>query len=180
MKRLLLLFTLSWTFSLATHAQLVALKTNALMDVTLMPNLEVEVATGKKTSLMLSAFGSVKVLGQDFKTLGAMPEFRYWIGGHPMIHLFMGIGAMATTYDINWKGTHYKGDAVGLGLEFGYDKPLGKHWNLEVSVGTQLAAYYQHLYYDGDSYNPKTHHKDNHGFKILPYRIGLSFSYIIK
>lgn len=180
MKRLLLLLTLSWIICTATQAQLVALKTNVLMDAALMPNLEVEISTGNKTSVALAAFGSVYVMGQDFMTLGALPEFRYWIGGRPMIHLFMGVGAMATTYNINWKGKHFKGDAVGVGLEFGYVKPLSKRWNMEVSAGTQLSAYYQHMYYDGDNYNPQTHHKDNHGFKMLPYRIGLSFSYIIK
>ncbi len=180
MKRLLLLLSLSWAISTVTRAQLVALKTNALMDAALVPNLEVEVATGNKTSISLSAFGSIWVMGQDVKTLGALPEFRYWIGGRPMVHLYMGVGAMATTYNINWKHKNFKGDAVGLGLEFGYDKPLNKHWNMEVSAGTQLALYYQHMYYDGDSYDPKTHHKDNHGFKLLPYRIGLSFTYIIK
>ncbi len=180
MKRLLLLLTLSWIISTATQAQLVALKTNVLMDAALMPNLEVEVATGNKTSITLQTFGSMYVMGQNVKTLGIAPEFRYWIGGRPMIHLFVGAGAMATTYNINWKGKNFKGDAVGVGLEFGYVKPLSKRWNMEVSAGTQIAAYYQHMWYDGDSYNPKTHRKDNRGAKMLPYRLGLTFSYIIK
>ena len=180
MKRLLLIFSLLCIIITTTHAQLVALKTNTLMDVALLPNVEVEIATGNKTSIALQAFGSMYVMGQHFKTLGAMPEFRYWIGGRPMIHLFMGIGLTATAYNINWKGKHFKGDAAGAGLEFGYVKALSKRWNMEVSAGTQLTYYYQHMWYNGDSYNSKTHLKENRGFKLLPYRIGLSFAYIIK
>lgn len=180
MKRLFLLLTFSWMISTAMHAQLLALKTNALMDVALFPNLEVEVAMGNKTSITLQAFGSLYVLGQDLKTFGGMSEFRYWIGGRSMVHLFMGVGLTAATYNIDWKGKYFKGDAVGLGLEFGYVKPLSKRWNMEVSAGTQMAAYFQHMWYDGDSYDPQTHHKDNHGFKLLPYRVGLGFAYIIK
>ena len=159
---------------------MVAVKSNALMDAGLIPNLELEVSVKNRSTLGLMGFGSVNVLGQSFRTLGVAPEYRYWIGGRPMVHLYVGVGLLAVTYDINWKGRIHKGDVVGGGLEFGYVKPLNKRWNMEISGGTALIGYYQHYYYEGDTYNPNTHHQNSHGFKMLPYKVGLSFAYIIK
>ena len=64
-------------------AQLLALKTDALWDGLMTPNLGMEIVTGNKTSFGLSVFGNYKPWGMDMKMVGAIPEFRYWFGGRP-------------------------------------------------------------------------------------------------
>ena len=65
-------------------AQLIAVKTNALMDVAMVPNLGLEIATGNSTSLCINGFASWNMYGMPAKTYGIVPEFRYWPHWHTM------------------------------------------------------------------------------------------------
>ena len=117
MKRLLsTIITVAVTAGL--KAQLLALKTDALWDGLMTPNLGMEIVTGNKTSFGLSVFGNYKPWGMDMKMVGAIPEFRYWFGGRPMMREFIGVAALGTSYDITWGSETYKGDAWGGGLTF--------------------------------------------------------------
>ena len=130
MKRLLsTIITVAVTAGL--KAQLLALKTDALWDGLMTPNLGMEIVTGNKTSFGLSVFGNYKPWGMDMKMVGAIPEFRYWFGGRPMMREFIGVAALGTSYDITWGSETYKGDAWGGGLTFGYAFFLSPHWNIE-------------------------------------------------
>ena len=92
MKRLLsTIITVAVTAGL--KAQLLALKTDALWDGLMTPNLGMEIVTGNKTSFGLSVFGNYKPWGMDMKMVGAIPEFRYWFGGRPMMREFIGVAA---------------------------------------------------------------------------------------
>ena len=95
MKRLLsTIITVAVTAGL--KAQLLALKTDALWDGLMTPNLGMEIVTGNKTSFGLSVFGNYKPWGMDMKMVGAIPEFRYWFGGRPMMREFIGVAALGT------------------------------------------------------------------------------------
>ena len=119
MKRLLsTIITVAVTAGL--KAQLLVLKTDALWNGLMTPNLSMEIVTGNKTTFGLSVFGNYKPWGMDMKMAGAIPEFRYWFGGRPMMREFIGVAALGTSYDITWGSETYKGDAGGGGLTFGY------------------------------------------------------------
>ena len=109
MKRLL-----STIITVGLKAQLLALKTDALWDGLMTPNLGMEIVTGNKTSFGLSVFGNYKPWGMDMKMVGAIPEFRYWFGGRPMMREFIGVAALGTSYDITWGSETYKSTLPGF------------------------------------------------------------------
>ena len=81
MRRLFLIAVLIMPCSFL-KAQMLALKTNALMDAALVPNIGLELATGNKTSLAANGFASWNIYGMKAKTYGFAPEFRYWLSGN--------------------------------------------------------------------------------------------------
>ena len=72
----------------------------------------------------------------------------------------------------------YKGNVGALALTFGYSWRLGQRerWNMEVRGGIGLYRYRQQSRYRWEgSQEPFT----EKGLSILPYKVGLSFSYIL-
>ena len=71
-----------------------------------------------------------------------------------------------------------RGDAWGGGLTFGYAFFLSPHWNIEC-YGSVGAVYYDHKHYYRDD-----HYSENrrtaHGYAFIPFKLGVSFAYIIK
>ena len=165
-------------------AQQVAVKTNVLMWAAMTPNLGFEIVTGEHTSVDLGAFGHYRPYGLNSKIIGLQPEFRYWFNGRPMIREFIGVGALMTIYDINWKDNVYNGDAVGLGLTAGYVFSLGKRWNLELSGSFGLMYFYQKQYHINDNYDDyfvdEAVKTNAQGYKMFPVDLGVTFTYIIK
>ncbi len=178
MKRISILIVcfLAWS-GMKVHAQLLALKTNALMDVAMVPNLGLEVVTGGKTSLNASVFGTPYFWGKDVRLIGVKPEFRYWFNGRPLTREFIGIGGAITAYDITWGNQRYKGDAYAGALTFGYDFILGPHWSMECHAGIGLLYYNQQRYYLGD--RVRDNYYNANGFHLVPYDIGVTFVWII-
>lgn len=143
---LLLLVTLTFSVERA-DAQRVAAKTNLLYAATTSPNLALELRTGKKTTLELGGGMSLWKFGEKttFKHWMAQPEFRYWFcdafNGH-----FLGLHAHGGQFNVggidipvgrlsNLKDNRYQGYFYGGGLSYGYQWVLGRHWNLEASIG---------------------------------------------
>lgn len=160
------------------RAQMLALKTDALWDVAMVPNLGVELVMGDRATIGLSALGTHKPWGKDIKLYGLQPEFRYWFSGHPMFREFIGLGLIGANYDIKWGSEHYEGDAVGGGLTFGYAFYLSPHWNLECYGSFGAVWYDQKHYYDKDNY--QENRRTGSGYALIPFKIGVSFSYILK
>lgn len=143
---LLLLITLAVSVGRA-DAQRVAVKTNLLYAATTSPNLTLELRTGNKTTLELGGGISLWKFGEKttFKHWAAQPEFRYWFcdafNGH-----FLGLHAHGGQFNLGGigipigklsvlKDNRYQGYFYGGGLSYGYQWILGRHWNLEASIG---------------------------------------------
>lgn len=143
---LLLLITLGVSVGRA-DAQRVAVKTNLLYAATTSPNLTLELRTGNKTTLELGGGISLWKFGEKttFKHWAAQPEFRYWFcdafNGH-----FLGLHAHGGQFNLGGigipigklsvlKDNRYQGYFYGGGLSYGYQWILGRHWNLEASIG---------------------------------------------
>ncbi|MCM1108660.1 MAG: DUF3575 domain-containing protein [Clostridium sp.] len=181
MKRFLfLLTTMLCLGSSALRAQLLAVKTDALMDVLMVPNLNGELVVGERSSINASVFGSYKVYGKDIKMIGLMPEYRFWFNGRPMTREFVGLAVIGVNYDLTWGKQVYDGNAIGAGLTFGYSFNLSSHWNLEC-YGSVGAIYYdQRHYYTGDRDEYLGVRNNSCGYAVIPFKLGVSFSYIIK
>ena len=145
------------------RAQMVAVSTDVLMDALQTPSVGAELVVGERSSIGLSLFGNHNPWGKTMKIMGLQPEWRYYFSGRPMHSWFAGIGAVGAQYDITWKGKVYDGSAVGAGLTF----------------------YRQKEYFEADSYESDydygaTAQSNAKGYAILPTRIGVSVSYILK
>lgn len=151
-------------FAFVVHAQDVAIKTNLFYGgYTYTPNLGVEVALGKRSTLDIGGGynpWNLKGSKTDNKKLvhwlGNI-EYRYWLcqkfNGH-----FFGVHALGSQYNISQhelpllfgkgsKNYRYEGWAAGVGVSYGYQWILGKHWNLEANIGVGYA------YMEYDRYN---------------------------
>ena len=165
-------------------AQQFAVKTNGLMLMALTPNLEMELVTGEHSSIGFGAFGHSNPYGLDSKVVGLQTEYRYWFNGRPMTREFIGVAALGSSYKMKIGDYIYDGDAVGLGFTAGYSLSLGKRFNLEFYGGLGLVGFKQKYYYKDDSYddyfNDGSVVTNSKGFKLLPTKLGISISYIIK
>ena len=166
------------------HAQQVAIKTNGLMWLAMMPNAACEFVAGERSTVDLSAFGAVNIYGKEAKILGVAPEYRYWFNGRPMTREYVGIAAMGTTYDITWGRKVFQGDAGGLGLTLGYVMNLSKRLNVEFTGGCGLVYFQQKQYYVNDSFDDYIGaggvQANANGYKILPLKLGVSVTWILK
>ena len=123
MRRILLWIFLCSASVWTIKAQSLALKTDALWDLAMTPNLGLELVMGNRTSINLSVFGNHKPWGQNIQMYGLQPEFRYWFSGHPMFREFIGVAFY-----------------------------LSPHWNLECYGSFGAVWYDQKHYYETDNY----------------------------
>ena len=169
MRKLLLIWLIASTFGTAlTWAQkpvseggkalVVALKTNALYWATTTPNLGLEFRLAKKWTLEaevgLNPFDGKEEdgsYGKSIKHFRLHPELRYWFCESFYGH-FLGLHVPYLIYnisDIDILGTEnerHQGWGTGVGLSYGYNWVLGKHWNLEATIGVG------YLYLESDKY----------------------------
>ncbi len=184
MKKILFILTMT-IMQLPLHAQKVAVGTNALMDLMMIPNLGTDIVVGERSVVGLHAFCTYKPWGKDVRLMGLQPEYRYFFSGRPMNSFFVGAGGLAVSYDITWSGKVYKGNALGAGLTFGYVMPLTHRLNLEFYSGFGAIAYrhkehFKSDYYDTDYTTNGMHRANAMGYYLLPTRFGVSISYMIK
>ena len=168
-------------FGQRADAQQIAIRSNALNDILLTHDLGLEMVTGEHSSLSLDVFGHWKPYGIDSKLIAAQPQFRWWLGGRPLVREFLGIAGLFTKYDMTIGDRSYKGIAGGVGLTGGYVLSLGQRWGLEFSGGLGVVGFGQRRAsryddfgdLDGDTHNSK-------GYKLMPMNLGVTFIYIIR
>lgn len=175
-----ILFIALTTFvCLQANAQMVAVKTDLLKDVAMMPNAGVELVVGERHTMGLQFFGAKNPWGNEVGIIGITPSFRYWLSGRTMSRLFVGVNAQVVNYDVKWGKDIFQGNAAALGLSLGYAFNLSKHLNLEIEGGTQIMSYSQKEYCKGDSYTQYGEKSSAHGTILFP-RLEFSFVYVIR
>lgn len=166
------------------RAQQVAVKTNGLMWAAMMPNVATEFVVGERSTIDLGIFGSTSIYGHEAKIFGVQPEYRYWFNGRPMTREYVGVAALGATYDITWSERIYQGDAAGVGVTMGYVFNLGKRWNVECYGGFGFVGFKQKEYFINTNFADYTEDQatrtNSTGYKLLPIKIGVSVTYIIK
>lgn len=152
MKRIPILLALCLAATCAYAQGVVGVKTNLLYGAaTLTPNLGAEIGLGRHTTLELSgSYNPWNLNGTQADNTKLVhwigqAEFRYFtcerFNGH-----FLGVHGLYSMFNIGGhelplllgKGSkeyRYEGSAYGAGLSYGYQFVLGRHWNLELSVG---------------------------------------------
>ena len=180
-------------------AQQIAVKTNALMWLATMPNIGCEFVTGERSTIDVTLATSTSIIGKKAKTLVCQPEYRYWFNGRPMTREYVGLGIIGATYNITWGEKIFEGDAGGLGLTLGYVlnfaninkegkfkklHELSKRLNIEFTGGCGFVFFQQRQYYVNDSFDDYTGtgaiQANAKGYKILPLKLGVSVTWILK
>ena len=75
------------------------------------------------------------------------------------------------------KDVHHKGDALAVGLTYGYAWVLNDHWNIEATAGIGVMRYRQFKY---DKGAPKPDAANDSKTTLAPMKLGVSFVYIIR
>ena len=171
--------------SLGVKAQMVAINTDLAMDALQAPSLGMEIVTGNKTSFGVNFIYAWKGMGKNIEATVIQPEFRYYLSHRPVHGIFMGVGAIGSRYSIEWKNKTYRGDAVGAGLTFGYVYNITRRLSLDFHAGYGAIYYNQKenfvgSRYDQDSPNNGITQANANGYYLLPTRIGISISYVLK
>lgn len=134
--------------SMTGQAQRLALRTNMLYDVALIPNIGAEVSLGKRWTASADWF---------YTWFSSDSRHRYWqgYGGYVTIRKYLsspsyestayslprghhlGIYALGLTYDVEWGGRGYQADRFGFGggVEYGYSLSIGRRLDLDFSIG---------------------------------------------
>lgn len=119
-----------------------SLRTNALADLALVPNLGIEAFIGEHWSWELSGYGawwSQPKANFFWRLKGLESEVKYWLGerkqggkGH-----HIGLYTQLFDYDFQMGGKGVLGDRThfGVGVAYGYAWSLAKQWTLEGSIG---------------------------------------------
>ncbi|MCC8143942.1 MAG: DUF3575 domain-containing protein [Tannerellaceae bacterium] len=165
------------------------IKTNFVYWATTTPNLGFEIATGKKNTLDISGGYNPFTFhhGTKFKHALIQPEFRWWfcekfngsfVGVHAHYARF-NVGRIDMPFSMfpDLKTHRYQGNLYGGGVSYGYQWILGKHWNLEASLGVGY-AYIDYDKYECGDCGKKIKDDHTHYFGIT--RATLSIIYVIK
>lgn len=140
------------------HGQKTAVKNNLIYDATATPNLALEIALGKKTTLELGAGYNPFTFSENKKAKHwlVQPELRLWtceaFNGH-----FFGIHVHAAQFNVGgwdipvgrleiFKDNRYQGYLYGGGISYGYQWLLSPRWNLEFNLGGGYARVHYEKY----------------------------------
>ena len=137
-----------------------------------------------------------KEVNRKLKHFLVTPEVRYWFcetfNGH-----FLGLNANYSQFNISAipvpnvfyttnssgplvdgaRASRYQGWATGAGLTYGYQWILGKHWNLEATLGL---GYWYTVYEQYESRKCGLFQETVERHLFGPTRCGLSFIYLFK
>jgi hypothetical protein len=171
--------------AMSMRAQMVVVGTEATSDLMLAPNVGLEIVTGNHSSMGLSLLHSPKLLGFGLKMTAIQPEYRYWFSYRPVNKWFVGFGGIGALFEGTIKEKHYDGYGIGLGITYGYVWNITDRLNIEVHSGFGAFYYNRKEFFEGDNYDVDytedgAQRANAKGYYLLPTRIGVSVSYILK
>ena len=168
------LFTVQWS-----SAQRVALSTNTIDWLMISPNLSLETRLSQRLTLNIGVAANPfnrTPYGSDIKlkNFRINPELRYWFN-RPMAKHFVGLALTGGAYNLQLKKHLYECDIAAAGITYGYALVLGRHWNVEFSLGVGLGRVWG---YDYTTSEEKPASRNMNRWIPVPIRTGVSFSYI--
>jgi len=171
-------------FCQVAYGQRISVKTDALKLAMATPNIGVEFATTKHTSL--SADVSYGFMMYGFKEANfwcVQPEWRYWLSGIRMTGFYIGLSGLGLQYDFITQKKNIIGDAIGGGLSIGNVWMLSDRWNIEATFGFGFVGFRNKESYITDSYQDITSlsgkKSNNEGYFWLPTKFSASISYVL-
>lgn len=141
----------------------IALKTNLLFDLALMPNVEAEIPIGNRWSVNGELMFPWWLFEGDkycLQILSGGLEGRYWLGSREnrdnrkvLTGHFLGLYAGGGKYDLQWDRNGYQGEFfIAAGISYGYSTPIARNLNLEFNLGIGLLRTGYEHYHARDNY----------------------------
>ena len=189
MKKLFLMILAPMAGMLGVNAQMLAVSTELSSDACQAPSLGIEVVTGDRSSVSLNAVYGKSIIGKDISLKAIQPEYRFYISGRPVHQWFVGVGGIGMLFDVKVKGKVYDGYGAGLGMTFGYvwNLKIGKKERISLDFHSGLGAFFysRKEYFVQDNYDvvytlDGAQRANAHGYYLLPTRVGISISYLLK
>lgn len=169
-----------------TPRHLFALKTNAIYDALLMPNLEFEWLFNDKWSVALEAdvaWWSNDARHKYYQIFMVSPEVRRWFRTpEPWHGMYVGLFAGGGKFDLENGGTGYKGEGGMAGVSFGYMWPISRCFSLEAAVGAgyMYTRYKEYIPYDDHYLYQRTKSLNYFGPLKLKFAVAWRFNDINK
>ncbi len=164
-------------FPSSIKAQQIAIKTNTIADIAMLPCIGTELVIGEKTSLNFELIGTiVKPWEIDLNMAMGSIQYRYWISQRSMAQLFCGVGLKAGSYTYCNKKETFGGDIAIIEVSTGYAWPLSKRWNIEFVYG--WGGMMQYMFQSPT--NNKQEISTNLRYDIATTSIGINIVYILK
>lgn len=160
-------------------AQMVAVRTDALKDLLLTPNIGVDIVVGERYTLGAEVAFNRNPYGLNMQMASVTPEFRYWFNGRPLTRQYVGVVANMTSYDLALNN-HHHGDAFGIGVSFGHVWTLTERWNIDLTGSLGVIGYREKFYYKYDNFADYGERANARGYVLLPIRLGVSVVYVIR
>lgn len=167
-----------------------ALKTNLLYDVTLVPNIGAEFYLGRGWSLggnWMYAWWNSNKRHNYWRLYGGELEIRKYFGRHaaekPLTGHHLELYGQLFTYDFELGGTGYMGGKPGgslwekcnyaVGVEYGYSLPVGRRLNLDFVIGVGYWGGEYHTYDPVDDHHVRKETRQRHWFGPTKAEISL-------
>ena len=189
-----------------TFRPLFAIKSNALFDLALTPNIEVEVPLGrdKRWSLMAEVWCPWYRFGHNssgesnpyrrsdqrptrhaYQLLNIGVEARYWFAPRrncarpTLCGGFLGIYGSGGKYDMEFDSEGYQGEFTSIGISGGYSWPISRHWNLELSAAVGYVGG-PRVHYGGEFDDTRLIYRDNKTWHYFgPTKLKVSLVWVI-
>ena len=153
-------------FSSNCKAQRLAVHTNAVSWGVLSPNIGIELALSRHSSVSIEASALPWNINDKYSVshITVSPDYKYWFT-MPFFGHFAGANILYSTYErvINSKST--VGKMVAAGAKYGYSLILSKRWNLVPTVGVGVGI---------NRVNGKNE------FLIIPTKIGVNIQMVVR
>lgn len=168
------IFLLAVLATVSAKAQMIAGHTDLALWGLQTYNVGAEMVIGNHSTISLDGFCAKNPYWRDgdkyLKVYGMQPELRYYFGGRPMYHHFVGISGIIGHYDVTWNETRDKGPAAGAGLTFGYVLPITQRLTIDAHAGLGIVA----------AHNMKNEDKKEWVYQLMPTKVGITLSYIFR
>ena len=152
--------------SLNCNAQRLAVSTNAVYWAMLSPNLNVEVAFSRHSSVSIEAAALPWNINDknSIAHITVSPDYKYWFT-MPFFGHYAGVNALYSSYQQVKESETKTGNIIALGANYGYAFLFNRRFNVVPNIG--IGAGYD--FRDGQR-----------KFVIVPTRIGINLQMVIK
>lgn len=163
-------------------AQRVAVTSNVLEDVLLMPNVGVDFVVADNQSIAFDATIAPYKISSKLhnKNLTFRASYKYWFSQAFYAH-YIGADVVASSTDFLISSLNLRSEYVGVGVSYGYSFVLGSRLNLVPHIGVGIAYGNSYEGYDqmlkpGEGVEAVTYPS----FRPIVTRLGITLQYILR